>query len=158
MRPDPFPTASPVCGPDGLQDGERLLLWMLRQWVAARILREDPRARLAAFAGPYVSPRGAAAFVLLMTAIEARVRRPLCVAPPRCQGYALDEQRIVTACGIGPRAPEIAAQLLGPLVAGSQVVANLARILNTTFAREGLSLPVRLEDRQSAPIPRPTLH
>jgi hypothetical protein len=54
VRPDPSHPrlpGMPDCGPDGLSCGERLLLWMLRQWVAARVLGEEPRGRLAAYAG-----------------------------------------------------------------------------------------------------------
>ena len=149
MRPDPSHPrlpGMPDCGPDGLSCGERLLLWMLRQWVAARVLGEEPRGRLAAYAGAFISPRGAAAFVLLMTTIEERVRRPLCVSPPTCQGYARDEQHLVTACGISPASPDIAAQLLGDLVIAPRVVAAAIRVLNFSFAREGMNFPMRLRD------------
>jgi len=150
----------PDCGPEGLSAGERLLLWMLRQWVTARVLGEEPRGRLATYAGPFISPRGAAAFVLLMTTIEERVRRPLCVSPPTCLGYARDEQHLVTACGISPAAPDLAAQLLGELVIAPRVVAAAIRVLNFSFAREGLHLPMRLRDASPEPgaEARPTLH
>lgn len=154
----------PDCGPEGLSPGERLLLWMLRQWVAARVLGEEPRSRLAAHAGPFISPRGAAAFVLLMTTVEERVRRPLCVSPPACLGYASDEQHLVTACGVSPVAPDIAARLLGELVLAPRVAAAAIRVLNFSFAREGLHFPLRLYDMGGATgdclelSPRPTLH
>jgi hypothetical protein len=150
----------PDCGPEGLSTGERLLLWMLRQWVAARVLGEEPRGRLAAHAGAFISPRGAAAFVLLMTTIEERVRRPLCVSPPTCLGYARDEQHLVTACGISPAAPDIAARLLSELVIAPRVVAAAVRVLNFSFAREGLHFPMRLRDAgyNLDDGSRPTLH
>jgi hypothetical protein len=84
--------------------------------------------------------------VLLMTTIEERVRRPLCVSPPTCLGYARDEQHLVTACGISPAAPDIAAKLLGELVIAPRVVAAAIRVLNFSFAREGLHFPMRLRD------------
>jgi hypothetical protein len=150
----------PDCGPEGLSSGERLLLWMLRQWVAARVLGEEPRGRLATYAGPFISPRGAAAFVLLMTTVEERVRRPLCVSPPTCLGYARDEQHLVTACGISPAAPDVAAQLLGELVIAPRVAAAAIRVLNFSFAREGLYFPMRLSEAHPPmdEAPRPTLH
>jgi hypothetical protein len=161
VRPNPSSFLDlPCCGPAALSGGERILLWMLRQWVAARILGQEPRARLARYAGPFVSPRGAAAFVMLMTAVEDSVRRPLCVSHPDCVGYAQDEQRLITACGVSPAAPEVAARLLGGLVTAPGVVAVLARALNFSLAREGLNLPLRLED-DTAPLItpcQPTLH
>ena len=58
MRPDPFSeTHIHHCGPIGLAEGERVLLWMLRQWVTARVLGEEPGARLSQKAGALVSPR-----------------------------------------------------------------------------------------------------
>ncbi len=150
--------AAPDCGPQGLSPGERLLLWMLRQWVTARMLGEEPRGRLAAQAGRFISPRGAAAFVMLMTTIEERVRRPLCISHPSCLGYARDEQSLVAACGVSPAAPDIAARLLGELVIAPQVVVALIRMLNFSFAREGLDFPMRLHCAGHRDAPRPTLH
>lgn len=161
MRPDPSPFIDlPCCGPAALSAGERTMLWMLRHWVTARILRQEPRAWLARHAGAFVSPRGAAAFILLMTAVEERVRRPLCISHPDCAGYAQDEQRLITACGVSPASPEVAAQLLDALVTAPSMVAVMARALNFALAREGLSLPLRLEDDPgllAAPC-QPTLH
>jgi len=150
----------PRCGPEDLFKSERILLWMLRQWVAARVMGQEPRVRMAARAGTFISPRGAASFEMLMSAIEERVRRPLCISHPDCRGYACDEQRLVVACGVSSASPEIAARLLETMVIAPGVVAAVARVLNFSFEREGLRLPLRLNDPRPAPfVPHlPTLH
>ena len=161
MRPDPFPeTHLSHCGPASLAEGERILLWMLRQWVTARVLGEEPGARLSRKAGALVSPRVATAFILVMSAIEGQVRRPLCVSAPCCQGYADDEQRLITACGVCPAAPDIAGRLLEDLVVTPEAVTVMARFLNTALANEGMALPMRFDAPETgqAPVPRPTLH
>ncbi len=162
MRPDPFSeTYLNQCGPVGLADGERILLWMLRQWVAARVLCEEPGARLSAKAGALVSTRVATAFILMMSAIEGQVRRPLCVSPPCCGGYADDEQRLIVACGLCPASPEIAGRLLEGLVAAPEAVTVMARFLNMALANDGMALPMRFDAPEPAATPaapRPTLH
>lgn len=161
MRPDPFSeTHLSHCGPLGLAQGERVLLWMLRQWVTARVLGEEPGARLSQKAGGLVSPRVATAFILLMTAIEGQVRRPLCVSAPCSAGYANDEQRLITACGICPASPEIADRLLEGLVITPEAVTVMARFLNTALANDGMALPMRFDEPEQVvtPQPRPTLH
>lgn len=159
LLPDPFHDACvDDCGPLALTRGERVLLWMLRQWVAARVLHQEPRERLSREAGALVSPRVAAAFTLMMTTIEGQVRRPLCVAAPCRQGYAEDEQRLVTACGVCPASPEIAGRLLEDLVIAPESVIVTARFLNMTLAHEALALPLRLEEPDYAKTSRPTLH
>lgn len=147
-------------GPEGLSDGERLMLDLLRAWAAARRLGEDPRQRLGAAGGADASSRGAAFFIMVMTAIEEHVRRPLRIAPPGCRGYACDEQRLITACGVSPAAPDVAEGLLDELVFAPKLVAVLLRAMNGSLVRQGLHLPMRLSDptsRQIAPA-RPTLH
>jgi hypothetical protein len=159
LFPDLFHGASvDDCGPSALTRGERVLLWMLRQWVTARVLDQDPRERLAREVGALVSPRVTAAFILMMTTIEAQVRRPLCVAAPCRQGYAEDEQRVVTACGVCPASPEIAGRLLESLVIAPEAVIVTARFLNMALAHEALALPVRFEEPERASAARPTLH
>lgn len=159
LFPDSFPHASiDDCGPAALTRGERVLLWMLRQWVTARVLSQEPGERLSREAGALVSPRVAAAFILMMTTIEGQVRRPLCVAAPCRQGYAEDEQRLVTACGICPASPEMAARLLDGLVIAPESVIVTARFLNMALAHEALALPVRFEEPEYAKTARPTLH
>ena len=159
--PDPFNDARlDRCGPVGLAEGERILLWMLRQWVTARVLGEEPGARLSNKAGGLVSPRVAAAFILMMTAIEGQVRRPLCVSAPSCGGYAEDEQRLITACGVCPASPEIAGRLLEGLVVAPETVTVMARFLNTALAGDGKALPMRFDEpeRTVQPMRRPTFH
>jgi len=159
--PDPFIDARlDHCGPVGLAEGERILLWMLRQWVTARVLGEEPGARLSNKAGDLVSPRVAAAFILMMTAIEGQVRRPLCVSAPCCGGYADDEQHLITACGVCPASPEIAGRLLEGLVVTPETVTVMARFLNTALAGDGKALPMRLDapQRPAPPVRRPTVH
>lgn len=159
LFPDPFRQASvDDCGPAALTRGERVLLWMLRQWVTARVLGHDPRERLSREAGDLVSPRAASAFILMMTTIEGQVRRPLCVSAPCRQAYAEDEQRLVTACGVCPVSPEIAGRLLENLVVAPEAVVVTARFLNTALAHEALALPVRFEEPEYARAKRPTLH
>ncbi|HWT50703.1 MAG TPA: hypothetical protein VN113_00805 [Caulobacter sp.] len=161
MRPDPFSeTHLNHCGPVGLAEGERILLWMLRQWVTARVLGEEPGARLSKKVGGLVSPRVATAFILMMSAIEGQVRRPLCVSAPCCGGYADDEQRLITACGLCPASPEIAGRLLEGLVITPESVTVMARFLNTALANDGKALPMRFDEPEARarPAPRPTLH
>ncbi len=159
LFPDPFHGASvDDCGPLALTRGERVLLWMLRQWVTARVLGQEPRERLSREAGALVSPRVTAAFVLMMSTIETQVRRPLRIAAPCRQGYAEDEQRVVTACGVCPASPEIAGRLLESLVIAPEAVIVTARFLNMALAHEALALPVRFEEPERAPTARPTLH
>lgn len=150
MRLDPFSdTHLDQCGPVGLADGERLLLWMLRQWVTARMLGEEPAARLSNEAGGLASRRVITAFVLMMAALESHVCRPLCVSAPRCGGYAEDEQRLITACGICPACPEIAGRLLEGLVTAPESVTVMARFLNTAMANDGIALPMRFDEPET---------
>ena len=160
MRPDPFhDTPLNECGPTDLARGERVLLWMLRQWVTARVLGQEPGARLSREAGALVSPRVAAAFILMMTTVESQVRRPLRIAAPCREGYAEDEQRLVTACGVCPASPEIAGRLLEGLVMSPEAVIVTARFLNMALANENLALPLRFDEPETpAEIRRPTLH
>lgn len=161
MRPDPSSeTNLNLCGPASLADGERILLWMLRQWVTARVLGEEPGQRLSKKAGALVSPRVATAFILVMSAIEGQVRRPLCVSAPCCKGYAEDEQRLITACGICPASPEIAGRLIEGLVVTPEAVTVMARFLNSALANDGMALPMRFDEPEvvvTSPL-RPTLH
>ena len=161
MRPDQFTRLDySHCGPNGLSEGERIVLWMLRQWVTARVLGQEPGARLSREAGALVSPRVAAAFILMMTAIEGQVRRPLCVSAPCCKGYAEDEQRLVTACGVCPASPEMAGRLLEALVVMPESVTVSARFLNMALSHEGKALPMRFDEPETpvVPVKRPTLH
>jgi hypothetical protein len=159
LLPDPFHHASvDECGPSALTRGERVLLWMLRQWVTARVLGQEPGERLSREVGSLVSSRVAAAFTLLMTTIEGQVRRPLRIAAPCRQGYAEDEQRLITACGVCPAAPDIAERLLEHLVMTPEAVVVAARFLNSALAHEALALPLRFEEPAYAPTTRPTLH
>ncbi|HJV43716.1 hypothetical protein [Caulobacter sp.] len=160
MRPDPFhDTTLSDCGPTDLARGERILLWMLRQWVTARVLGQEPGARLSREAGALVSSRVAAAFILMMTTVEGQVRRPLCISAPCREGYAEDEQRLITACGVCPASPEIAARLLEGLVMAPEAVIVTARFLNMALATEDLALPLRFDEPEApAEIQRPTLH
>lgn len=160
MRPDPFhDTALNECGPTSLARGERILLWMLRQWVTARVLGQEPGARLSREAGALVSPRVAAAFILMMTTVEGQVRRPLRIAAPCREGYAEDEQRLITACGVCPASPEIAGSLLESLVTAPDSVIVTARFLNMALANDGLALPLRFDEPEApAQGRRPTLH
>ncbi len=165
MRPDHFPDPFADahldhCGPVGLAEGERLLLWMLRQWVTARVLGEEPGARLSKKAGNLVSPRVASAFILMMSAIEGQVRRPLCVSAPCFGGYAEDEQRLITACGVCPASPEIAGRLIEGMVVTPETVTVMARFLNTALANDGKALPMRFDEPEAVMTParRPTFH
>jgi hypothetical protein len=159
--PDPFTDAHlDHCGPVGLAEGERILLWMLRQWVTARVLGEEPAARLSKKAGALVSPRVASAFILMMSAIEGQVRRPLCVSAPCSGGYADDEQRLITACGVCPASPEIAGRLIEGMVVTPETVTVMARFLNTALANDGKALPMRFDEPEVVvtPAQRPTFH
>ena len=161
VRPEPFSEVHlEHCGPVGLAEGERILLWMLRQWVTARVLGEEPGMRHSREAGALVSPRVATAFILVMSAIEGQVRRPLCVSAPCSRGYAEDEQRLITACGVCPPSPEIAGRLIQDLVITPEAVTVMARFLNTALANEGLALPMRFDEPEAmaASPSRPTLH
>ena len=165
MRPDHFPDPFADahldrCGPVGLAEGERILLWMLRQWVTARVLGEEPGGRLSKKVGSLVSPRVASAFILMMSAIEGQVRRPLCVSAPCFGGYAEDEQRLITACGVCPASPEIAGRLIEGMVVTPETVTVMARFLNTALANDGKALPMRFDEPEAVmtPAQRPTFH
>lgn len=165
MRPDHFTdlfsdAALDRCGPAGLAEGERVLLWMLRQWAAARVLREEPGARLSKTAGALISPRLASAFILMMSAIEGQVRRPLRFSTPGCRSYVDDEQRLIVACGVSPASSEMADRLIEGLVIAPEAVTLMAHYLNAALAQEGMALPMRLDEPVigSAPLRPRTLH
>ena len=102
----------------------------------------------------------ASAFILMMSAIEGQVRRPLCVSAPCFGGYAEDEQRLITACGVCPASPEIAGRLIEGMVVTPETVTVMARFLNTALANDGKALPMRFDEPDTAPAspPRPTFH
>ncbi|KSB88193.1 hypothetical protein AS593_01055 [Caulobacter vibrioides] len=147
-------------GPEGLARGERLLLWGVRTWAALRLQGQpaDPTIR-SAFARA-ASPRTASLFLQTMMLIEGELVRPLHIQCPHCVGYALDEQRLVTACGLAAAAPGLASRLLSSLVARPDVTAVLARALNHALALDGAPLPVRLGEPadHAPPVQTATLH
>ena len=124
------------------------------------LLGEEPGQRLSKKAGAFVTSRVATAFILMMSAIEGQVRRPLCVSAPCCKGYADDEQRLITACGVCPASPEIAGRLIEGLVIAPESVTVMARFLNTALANDGMALPMRFDEPEVmvSHAHQPTLH
>ncbi|MBI1683231.1 hypothetical protein [Caulobacter hibisci] len=147
-------------GPDGLARGERLLLWGLRTWAALRLQGRPAEAAIRSAFARSASPRTASLFLQTMMLVESDLVRPLQIQCPHCAGYGLDEQRLVTACGLAAAAPGLASRLLAPLVARPDVTAVLARALNHALALDGAPLPVRMgepvEDAQ--PLRMATIH
>lgn len=147
-------------GPDGLARGERLLLWGVRTWAALRLQGLPADAAIRSTFSRSASPRTAALFLQTMLLVESDLVRPLQIQCPHCAGYAMDEQRLVTACGLAAVAPGLAARLLAPLVARPEVASTFARALNHALALDGAPLPVRMgEPAQETPPPRlATIH
>jgi hypothetical protein len=133
-------------GPDGLWDAERLLLTGLRAWARCRVEHREPARLVSEGLASVTSDRVGALFSAVMQAIEAGGRRALRVHCGACPGYAEDEQRLVLACGLAPIEPQMAMQLLAPLVRDAGPVVCFAAALNAALAQEGFALPVRLSD------------
>jgi hypothetical protein len=138
------PERLPVCGPPGLSSGERILLWMMRQWATARMLDQDPAARVSFYALSLTSAACVSLAVQLMLVIEQNVRRPLRIRQPQCLHYDGDEQSLVVACGLSPVAPDMAAHLLEDLVTAPPLVTAMLRAVNCTFSLAEHDLPVRM--------------
>lgn len=147
-------------GPQGLARGERLLLWGVRTWAALRLQGLPAEATIRSVFARGASPRTAALFMQTMLLVESDLVRPLQIQCPHCAGYAIDEQRLIGACGLAAAAPAKAARLLAPMVARPEIAATLARALNHALALDGAPLPVRTADPidQVAPAASPTLH
>lgn len=133
-------------GPHGLAVSEQLVLASLRAWARARMAGDDPR-ELVRPGLTHVSSRPVASvFVALMEHIERDARRAMEVHCIACGGYSQDEQRVVLACGVARTAPDVALQLLRPLVGAPEAPVLLARTLNVALGKAGFPLPVRLWD------------
>ncbi|MCX7585473.1 hypothetical protein [Phenylobacterium sp. 58.2.17] len=136
-------------GPHGLAVSEQLVLASLRAWARARMAGDDPR-ELVRPGLTHVSSRPVASvFVALMEHIERDARRAMEVHCIACGGYSQDEQRVVLACGVARTAPDVALQLLRPLVGAPEAPVLLARTLNVALGKAGFPLPVRLWDDEA---------
>ncbi len=145
----PLAAASLRVGPHGLAVSEQLVLASLRAWARARMAGDDPR-ELVRPGLTHVSSRPVASvFVALMEHIERDARRAMEVHCIACGGYSQDEQRVVLACGVARTAPDVALQLLRPLVGAPEAPVLLARTLNVALGKAGFPLPVRLWDDET---------
>lgn len=145
-------------GPDGLARGERLLLWGLRTWGALRLQGRPAEGVIRAVLAHNASQRTAALFMQTMLLVESDLVRPLQLQCPHCAGYAVDEQRLVAACGLAAAEPAMAARLLAPMVSRPEVAVALARALNHALALDGAPLPLRTDHPIRQASPAPTLH
>ena len=145
----PLAAASLRVGPHGLAVSEQLVLASLRAWARARMAGDDPR-ELVRPGLTHVSSRPVAnVFVALMEHIERDARRAMEVHCIACGGYSQDEQRVVLACGVARTAPDVALQLLRPLVGAPEAPVLLARTLNVALGKAGFPMPVRLWDDEA---------
>lgn len=155
MRPGPLAAASLRIGPAGLALSEQLVLAALRTWARARMVGDEPRALIAPSLTHVASRPVASVFVAMMERIEREAARAMQVHCVACSGYSHDEQRVVLACGLARVAPDVAMQLLTPLVRTCEAPMLLARTLNIALGNAGFPMPVRMWDGEEAPA---TLH
>jgi hypothetical protein len=151
MRPGPQAAASLRIGPAGLTLSEQLVLAGLRAWARARMEGEEPRALIRPSLIHVASRPVATVFVAMMESIEREAARAMQIHCVACSGYSQDEQRVVLACGVAQAAPEVAMQLLGPLVKACEAPFLLARTLNVALANAGYPMPVRMWDEHETP-------
>jgi len=149
MGAGPLAAASLRVGPPGLALSEQLVLAGLRCWAQARMVREEPRELVRPSLTHVASKPVASVFIALMERIERDARRAMQVHCVACRGYSEDEQRLVLACGVSRTAPEVALQLLAPLVNAPEAPVLLARTLNVALGKAGYRLPVRLWDDET---------
>ena len=145
----PLAAASLRVGPHGLAVSEQLVLASLRAWARARMAGDDPRELVRPGLAHVSSRPVASVFVALMEHIERDARRAMEVHCIACGGYSQDEQRVVLACGVARTAPDVALQLLRPLVGAPEAPVLLARTLNVALGKAGFPLPVRLWDDEA---------
>ena len=107
---------------------------------------EEPRALIRPSLTHVASRPVASVFVAMMETIEREAARAMQVHCVACGGYSYDEQRVVLACGLAREAPEVAMQLLGPLVKSYKTPVLLARTLNIALDNAGFPMPVRMWD------------
>lgn len=150
MRPGPLAAASLRIGPAGLALSEQLILAGLRTWARARMAGDEPRALIRPSLTHVASRPVASVFVAMMETIEREAARAMQVHCVACGGYSYDEQRVVLACGLARAAPDIAMQLLGPLVKSCKAPVLLARTLNVALDNAGFPMPVRMWDDDEA--------
>lgn len=150
MGAGPLAAASLRIGPPGLALSEQLVLAGLRSWARARMAGEEPHGLVRPSLTHVASKPVASVFIALMERIERDARRAMQVHCVACGGYSQDEQRVVLACGVSRSAPEIALQLLAPLVKAPEAPVLLARTLNVALHNAGYRLPVRLWDDEDA--------
>lgn len=155
MRPGPLAAASLRIGPAGLALSEQLVLAGLRTWARARMAGDEPRALIAPSLTHVASRPVASVFVAMMERIECEAARAMQVHCVACSGYSHDEQRVVLACGLARVAPDVAMQLLTPLVRTCEAPMLLARTLNVALGNAGFPMPVRMWDGEEASA---TLH
>lgn len=152
----PQAAASLRVGPVGLAVSEQLVLASLRAWARARMCGEDPRELVRPGLTHVSSKPVASVFVALMEHVERNALRSMEVHCVACGGYSRDEQRVVLACGVARCAPDVALQLLRPLVAQPEAPVLLARTLNVALCNAGFPMPVRMWD-DDASVPA-TVH
>ena len=149
-------------GSTPLTRGEVILLAALRSWAHCRLAGQAPQAEVRALVAAQISDRAAALFVALMESLERQTARPLEVRCGDCLSLAVDEQRLLVACGIARVDMGLTRAILQPLVLQPEPVAIFARALSMVMGHEGLPLPARLggADDGSAGLNagRPTLH
>ena len=146
----PLAAASLRVGPQGLAVSEQLVLASLRAWARARLAGDDPRELVRPGLAHVSSKPVASVFVALMEHIERNARRAMEVHCIACGGYSQDEQRVVLACGVARTAPDVALQLLRPLVGAPEAPVLLARTLNVALSKAGFPMPVRMWDDEAS--------
>lgn len=144
--------AQPHCSAEP-SDGERLLLAALRAWAQARIAGDRPSEVVGLALASQASGRIRALFMAWIQSVEAGCRRTLQIDCPRCGGVSQDEQRLIMACGLARAAPELAEQILQPLLLDGRSAIALAAALNVAMTTEGWRLPARLTSSPSDHAP-----
>ena len=124
---------------------ERLILAGVRAWAMARMSSEAPQEPVHRAVEAVASNTAATLFVGWMEALERNARRALTLGCGQCGGLSMDEQRLITACGIAPVDLDTGQRLLEPLQVDPGPAMIMARALNAALAAIGLPLPARLD-------------
>lgn len=129
---------------------ERLILAGVRAWAMARMSREAPQEPVHRAVGSVTSDAAATLFVGWMEALERNASRALSLGCGQCGGLSMDEQRLITACGIAPIDLDTGQKLLEPLQIDPGPAMIMARALNAALAAIGLPLPARFDTDEFA--------
>lgn len=127
-----------------LASTERLLLYAMRAWAAARAAGLRPPAVVAPTFAANTSPRAAAFFAAWMQALDAGARRPIGWAVPCGGAPSADERRLIQACGLAPVDLQLSCRMLAPLLGEPESAAVLGRGLSLALSAAGWPCPARL--------------